>query len=675
MFRANKIVTVLSILLLILAILFFVAQKQARVLTRDPTVLMDRFYLLKKTDPQAAKKALLVILGQTPDQIPALQELSQIYLQERDMQRALPILERLHQLQPYDLQYTRQLARHYYETGNWEKAASFATVLRQQASLGAQIEGQHLLDGMTSFLPYYKTYAQQEFMPQQLKYEKSILVQILLDLFYKMKQDSPKDAERLIAVLESIASDNTLVHMERGYIALQKADNAQAITSFSLAYNQKPSPELALQLAYLFMNEGNKVEAANYFLLASQSKDAHIQMTALKGYAYASQSAASAAQVKLSTTGAITSPESLLLDQFYALKKHDKLAAWVLIQKIIKQYPTNVLALREGGFLAIEQKASVKAIDYFTRAYDLTYQAELAMQLGYLYDSTTNKSTAYHYFKLATLTTDKELELRAQNSMTNLSGLQTKFLPTPYFSELFFDPFSQSRFGLTVRPLVARLGIETATRFQTRIYGVFRQTDDNKSESLGQVPQIYEDNVRIIGAGVMIKPLEKMPMIAFVEAGGAYDLVNRFRDRWRGDLRGGVMYYNEFGAKPAYFDDLKIGIDYYSTLYGDSTYFSRYHNNVITTLKTHQGIRLAQYQSSMLNLYMSGRTIVDTNRDFFNNIAEIGSGIGFIPSNRFKVQIRFEYINGMYLPCGGIPNPYNKYYTNKNVQLFLYAKM
>jgi hypothetical protein len=95
---------------------------------------------------------------------------------------------------------------------------------------------------------------------------------------------------------------------------------------------------------------------------------------------------------------------------------------------------------------------------------------------------------------------------------------------------------------------------------------------------------------------------------------------------------------------------------------------------VIGLIRTHQGIRLFQYKSSMINLYLTGRVIEDTKRLFFNNIAEIGPGISIVPSNRFNVQLRLEQVNGMYLPAGATLNPYNKYYTNQLAQLLFYMK-
>ena len=224
-----------------------------------------------------------------------------------------------------------------------------------------------------------------------------------------------------------------------------------------------------------------------------------------------------------------------------------------------------------------------------------------------------------------------------------------------------------------MRPLVVRFGIEQPVALRTKQYVFLRRTEDNKSRNLGQIPQIYEDNVQITGVGGQITPLKGLPLIGFVEGGVAYDLVYRDRERWRGDFRGGAMYYNEFCTRPAYFDKPTWSTNYYSDLYGEATYFTRY-SNLIAGIKTHQGIRLMQYHSSMVNLYVTGRAITDTQRQFFNNFAEVGPGLEFVPTNRLNVSLRFEHVNGVYLPAGATPNPYTHYYINNLVQLLLYVK-
>lgn len=673
MLKHYKSTVVITLGILILSGLLMLAYKEAHLLHRDPKVLMDRFYLLKQSHPNEAQNALKILLRQDGDYIPALHELSQIYLNEHKNTQALPLLINLHELEPDNKQNTIELARLYYYKGDWDKAKALLSQIEPAPHLMSKT--QHLMQQMNSSIPPYKEQALVIYINPIQK--SPLLTQILLSRFYQQQKNQPEQAEQLLALLDLISLDNASIPMERGYLALQKKEPALALSYFLRAYNSNPSASTALQIAYLYTEQKQAKKAAAYFLAAMTATEEQIKKTAAKGYQLVTQST----QLIIAKPNN-ASKENLLLDEFYHLKKHNKKAAWILIKQIIQRYPHNLLALKEGGFLAIDEHHRADAIVYFKKAYDLSYKADLAMQLAYLYDEPdsgseqlTDKYWAYHYFNLATKNTDKSLTLRAQNALTNLAGLQTKAFPSPFFSELFFDPLSQSRFGLTIRPFIGRIGIEQNNRFQTKTYFMLRQTQDNKSYNLGQLPQIYEDNVRITGVGAQISPFPSIPIVSFIEAGRAYDLVYRNRDRWRNDVRAGFMYYNELGAPPAYFERLQVNMKYYSTLYGDATYFSRYNNNIIATLKTHQGIRLAQYKSSMLNLYVSGRMIEDTRREFFNNIAELGPGIGFIPSNRYRVELRYEHINGMYLPAGRTRNPYAKYYINDIVQLFLYVKL
>jgi tetratricopeptide (TPR) repeat protein len=659
-------------------LLFLRAQNEARILHRDPKVLLDRFYLLKKSNREAAIKSLVILLKQEQHHTVALKELSQLYLEENNYKAAAPLVLALHHQSPNNAEYRYLLATMYYEKGSWEQAYPLLLGLTQSREQNFKVEAQNLLNQMASSVPTYQEGAQSKPVEEVLNQKQPQFTNILLSQFYQLKSESPKQAEQLLDLLDLMNTDNATIPMEIGYLHIQKNNNAQAINYFLQAYNKQPNPATALQLAYLYVTQNNYKEAEQYFLLAMRADNEETKSAAARGYQLSQQTLNPQKQVTLE----IKSKEQVLLDHFYLLKKTNKKNAWVLINQIIRGYPNNLLALKEAGFLAIDLDYRAEAISCFTRAYELSRHPEIAMQLGYLYDQpdnktnhTNNKYLAYHYFNLATFSNNKELELRAQNALTNLAGLQTKTLPSPLFSEIFYTPFSQTRFGLTVRPFIARFGIESKNKWQTKLYFVLRQTEDNKSFSSGQIPQIYEDNVRVTGLGLQITPFPAIPMVGFIEAGRAYDLVYRARDRWRNDVRSGLMYYNEFGARPAYWDKLQINLNYYSTLYADFTYFSRYNNNFIGTIKTHQGIRLAQYHSTMLNLYVTGRVIEDTNRDFFNNIAEVGPGVGFIPSNRYPVELRFEHIKGQYLPQGKTDNPYPTHYTNNTVQFFFYVKL
>jgi Flp pilus assembly protein TadD len=546
----RRIFIAVCILVLLLLALLIAAVAQAKKLHRDPVVLMNKYYNFKDGHPEAAKKALLIILKQDKNNLAALQEYSQWMLNDHDPQKALITLEQLHERFPQDSTYTYQLGYLYYQNGDWEKSRTLLIGLATNAPATLKDRVFQSINAMSSYLPAFQSQANIEKKPQP------------------------------VAIVSTI---------------------------------KKP-------------------------------KDKKTQLNDL-------------------------------LNKYYSLKKKNPIAAQRAIMLAINTQPENVQSLKEAGYFALANGHKIEAIDYFIRAYDLSYQPTIAMQLGYWLDQVGDKPTAYQYFKLAAQSPDQKLALAAENSLTNLAGQQTKALPRPYFSEVYFNPFTQSRFGLTVVPFIWRFGIEQDNRFHSKEYLFFRRTQDNRSANLGEISQIYEDNVQITGVGGQITPFKKLPVVGFLEVGEAYDLVYRDRNRWRGDVRGGFMYYQEFGIRPAYYDQLKISHDYYNDWYGDVTYFSRYNNNVIGLARTHHGIHLLQYKSSIVNLYATGRVIADTQRAFYNNIAEIGGGVAFIPSNRFNLQLRFEHVNGTYLPVGGSVNPYGKYYGNNIAQLLFYVKI
>lgn len=669
MFR-NKILFVVFVFMVVLGVFVYLAIDEAKQLPRDTAVLLHKYYFLRHKNEKAAKAALEIILQQEQNNRIALQELSRLYLKEGQLKKALPLIIRLTQLEENNERYQLDAAQIYYEIGKWHTAQKILfSSLQSSTDPAIRHQALYLLQLMKSYIPHLKAKAQvtRFIFPPKIK-----SASLFLDHYYKLGQRD--DASGLLTLAFYLDPDNPLILQEKGYLALSRKQPEQARCFFLGAYQQRPSPELALQIAYLYLAEQNEQAAKQFFLLATHALDAKTRLAASRSLDYM----AAGAYFKRHQLAAISRTvdvESGLMNQFYQLKKMNQRLAWRLILKIIAQYPTNTEALKEAGFLALDLHYRKPAILFFSRAYHLTRAPELAMQLGFLHDIEGDKPRAYQYFELATKSLDQALALQAENALVNLRGLQTKALPDPYFGEVFFTPFSQSRFGLTVRPLIARLGLELDDRLRTKTYLAFRQTDDNKSSNAGELPQIFEDNVRIIGTGIQISPFKTFPLVGWVEAGNAYDLVFRNRNRWRGDLRGGLMYYDEFGKKTAYYDHLRIKPDYYGMFYGDITYFSRYDNNVIGTFDTRQGFHVLQYHNTLVNLYLYGRVIQDSRREFFNNIAEAGPGLGIIPYNRFNLELRMEWIRGVYLPAGGSVNPYGKYYNNGLIQLLYYVKI
>ena len=508
---------------------------------------------------------------------------------------------------------------------------------------------------------------------------------VLMNLYYQKKASSPHVARQALELILKQDKHHRLALIELSQWLIQEKDFTGALPYVERLHQQWPNQhQYTFQLAYLYYQAGLWERAKPLFLalayepLSVWSRPAQAALRAMSSYLpnYKDWVDAKFFYPAWSAHVYDKALKEDELDTFYRLRKQDRTAARVYLESVNQIHPNHTQALKEAGFLAIEEGRIDDAVALFKRVYAITHAPEEAMQIGYLYSSLDQNKQAYHYFHLATESSDPKLSWIAQDAMTRFAGQQTKAFPKPYYGEFFAMPFTQNRFGITVTQFIGRLGVELDLPMRPRAYTFTRRTQDNRANDLGELPQLYEDNVWVTGVGGQIFPFKKLPLFVYVEAGGAYDLYDRARDRWRPDLRAGFMYYQEVGARPSYFSKPTYSTNYYAIWYAEMTYFSRYDNNVIASVRTHQGIRLFQYQSSMVNLFVRGRVIEDTRRDFYNNFAELGPGLAIIPSNRYNFEIHLDYINGMYLPAGGRePNPYSKYYSNKRALLQFYVKV
>ncbi len=506
---------------------------------------------------------------------------------------------------------------------------------------------------------------------------------VLMNLYYQKKTSNPKIARQALELILKQDPHHLLALIELSQWLIQEKDLMGALPSVERLHQELPEEkQYTFQLAYLYYHKGLWERAKTLLLtLTHDPTNPWYQPAALALHAMTSF----IPNYKDWVDAYFFSPYSFDFDHdsdrvdlntFYRLKKHDLISARRHIEAINHAHPKDVQALKEAGFLAIQEERIGDAVRIFMRIYAITEDPADAMQIGYLYSSLHQNKKAYDYFSRATQSQDKKLSWVAQDAMTRFAGQQTKAFPKPYYGEFFAMPFTQNRFGITVSQFIGRLGIELSLPLQPRIYTFTRRTQDNRANNLGELTQLYEDNVWVTGIGGQIFPFKQLPLFIYAEAGAALDLFDRARERWRPDFRVGFMYYQEVGARPSYFFEPTYNMNYYGIWYAEMTYFSRYDNNVIASVRTHQGVRLFQHKSSMINLFVRGRVIEDTRRDFYNNFAELGPGLAIIPSNRYNFEIHLDYINGMYLPAGGRePNPYGKYYSNKRALLQFYVKV
>lgn len=492
----------------------------------------------------------------------------------------------------------------------------------------------------------------------------------LFDQYYLLKPLVPWMANTYLTQILLLNSQSDLAYRELGYQALNGYQIEQAIGYFEQAFKLKPQSRLAAELAYLFLQQGNPAQAITYFKRSLALSPPHSAETRLWQDAL-SQLTTPRLPSKQPAPIALP-PYQRNMALFYQWREKDPQRAWTALQEALIANPQDELALKEAGYFNLTQHRPELALPFFLAAYHLNPDPKLAMQIGYLYNIQNDNAEAYQYFIKATYSSDKDLAYKAQRALDNLSGLQTKVIPNPFFVDIYYAPFYFSRFKLLDNPLIMRAGIELQKSHHIDLYTSFRYTKDNRSSG-GAIPQIYDNNQAIPALGLSAQPLTKVPLIIFAEAGKAYSLINA-TPTVVNDVRGGTAFFTTWGP-PHYEPKPTLPFDLTGSLYGSAIYFSQYQGDIIADLRLREGLRFAAYQNSTFDAYLTGHTVLDTHHEFYNNIFEWGPGLAFTPSTRYNFTLRLEDLKGYYLPVNSpTPNPYPTQYHNNVIQLVAYVR-
>ena len=173
---------------------------------------------------------------------------------------------------------------------------------------------------------------------------------------------------------------------------------------------------------------------------------------------------------------------------------------------------------------------------------------------------------------------------------------------------------------MAVLPVQARVGVVLADAPVVEAYVGVRINADSRSGKGPFGPQVYTDNMAAVAVGLRVRPLTGLAL--FVEGGAAYDLMDRGRSRWRGDLRGGFVYYNDWNMAPREGGGIRPVAD----VYADGIYYSRYDDNVLFTGRVRPGLRLAESTRWALDAYLHGAAGFDTKGLSDNQFEELGGG-------------------------------------------------
>ncbi|WP_312602878.1 tetratricopeptide repeat protein [Acinetobacter schindleri] len=358
-----------------------------------------------------------------------------------------------------------------------------------------------------------------------------------------------------------------------------------------------------------------------------------------------------------------------LWEQYYQIEQTSPEQAAHILQQISQKSPQDPKVWKTWTYLEMRKNNNNQALIYIDRTLELTPNDEqLLLQKAYLLNSAQRNPEALEIFKKLQNSSDPETAAKAQQAVINLSGTtsgQTKNT----FTDIYFSPSFEGRYDTAILPLKFRYGRYWGEENRGQIYGFASINRDTRSTG-GARPEIIDQNAAIVGVGTNYRPWE-WPVYLYLELGGSYDLIDLNRDKFRESINFGLTGYQEW-----YWQDSKTGhspvpqqIQYFAELYGNAASYSREDYNVIGDLRLRTGWNFNRDHLGNIQTYLKLHTINDSNNEFYNNLAELGPGIAWQPTD-FPIKLRVEQMYGKYV--NGAPESGKRTFDNTRVELTYY---
>lgn len=287
---------------------------------------------------------------------------------------------------------------------------------------------------------------------------------------------------------------------------------------------------------------------------------------------------------------------------------------------------------------------------------------ELEMQLGYLYEEKKHLVPARMAFERAIEYNDPATTEQARKALSVIDA------EWPRFRQLSFVLDSQymTRFDDGIADLDVRFSQRLSSGSPLSLYTHTRILRDTASH-LGQLPQIYSDNATLFGGGLFFQPYGSHYFLS-AEANEAY--------LFKENSRGRSNLVPDFRIVGGYFRSWpESGKRFHFETNGSIGYYSRYKQNGIAYLQPREVLNAFHLGKTTVAGYLQQNVALDTNREFYNNTAEIVPGLDLRTAWMPGMAIRAEYVRGYYLdlPSHNI-NPYGSQYRDVRVRLLLGEK-
>lgn len=351
-------------------------------------------------------------------------------------------------------------------------------------------------------------------------------------------------------------------------------------------------------------------------------------------------------------------------DQFYKLEQQQPEQAEKILLELAALTPQDIKVWKSLTYLQIRLNKQDQALHSVRKASQLAPQDDqLKLQEAYLLNQLKRDREALPIFKMLAQSNDVEIATKAQQAVQNLSGGTVK----PVFKDIYFAPSYESRYDDFIFPLKMRYG-RNLDNGRAQVYGFMNLNRDTKSRG-GVRPEIIDENAVTVGVGANYQPWLSIPVRAYLELGGSYDLIDRNRDKFRESVVGGVTGYQEWYVNPSV-ENRTVWNDYFTDLYGNVASYSREDYNVIADLRLRSGFNVYRGETGTVQAYAKLHALADSEGENYNNLFEYGAGVAWQPFNYVPVKVRVERLYGHYFK-DALANGQDRY-NNTRTELVFY---
>lgn len=331
------------------------------------------------------------------------------------------------------------------------------------------------------------------------------------------------------------------------------------------------------------------------------------------------------------------------MNQAYSVMATNPAEATRLFSEVVARDPQNVVAVRELGYLALSAGKSETALSWFEASERILPSDTIKLQIAYILASQRNDEEAKALFRTLHESPDRTISRKAD---AELDALTSKREPSRSWVRLYADPYYDSRWQSTFIHVAMQDGYDLTEDRKLSLYATLSLSTDTKS-SVGLVPTVISDNTLLLGVGLRAKPFYGLSLIV-QEGFVSYLLQRSTRSGVSNDFRAVMTYGNGIYPGFSIHDEARFPFAPLADLYSSFGYYSRYKNG-IGYVQAKAGARVLEVSHTAMDLYARGDYVLDTQREFYNNIVEGGGGARLIPWVGLGLELVAEFHRGRYL--------------------------